>query len=576
MRGFHTGPAVRSERGLPYVSALDGVRAVAVAGVLLYHAGVPWFPGGFVGVDVFFVLSGYLITSLLLAERLATGGIDLKRFWVRRARRLLPAAFLLIAVCLVVVAVFLPTEAGRTRGDAIASFLYVNNWHQILAGQSYFATFDRPSLLQHLWSLAVEEQFYLLWPLALGFGLARLGRRRTALVTLAAAAASVLAMGLLLTPGHDPTRVYFGTDTHAAGLLAGVVLAFAWPLGRFRAAAPAGAIRLLDGGAVLGLAVVVWAMTTWHDYDPRVYQGGLALVAVASAVLIAAVAHPASRVARGLGVAPMRWIGQRSYGIYLWHWPVMALTRPGLDVAASRWILVPAQIALTVAIAAASYRWVEMPVRNGTFKGWLDRRPPHGRLAIALTAVLALLASGVWIAGRDATPVHAFRPASGLTPAAAAQDPAPRVGGRPLAVGASVMLAAEDALGRHAVVDAAIGRQTRDVIRRLERYRARGRLPDRVIVQLGENGPVWSDDVRALRHALRGVARVVLVNVRVPRSWNAEVNDALERAVAGWPQARLADWYAASRRRDLLYDDATHPNPRGQRAYARLVERAMG
>ena len=212
---------------LPYVGALDGVRALAVAGVLLYHAGVPWLPGGFLGVDLFFVLSGFLITSLLLAEREATGRIDLARFWLRRARRLLPAAFVVIGVCLLVVAFLPPGEAARTRADALASLGYVNNWHQVLADRSYFEAFGRPSLLEHLWSLAVEEQFYLLWPLFLGFALTHLGRRRTALLTLAAATASALAMGLLFEPGSDPSRVYFGTDTHASGLLAGALLAFA-------------------------------------------------------------------------------------------------------------------------------------------------------------------------------------------------------------------------------------------------------------------------------------------------------------------------------------------------------------
>jgi peptidoglycan/LPS O-acetylase OafA/YrhL len=235
---------------LPYVGALDGVRALAVAGVLLYHGGVAWLPGGFLGVDLFFVLSGFLITSLLLAEREATGRIDLGRFWVRRARRLLPAAFAVIGVCLVVVALLPPGEAARTRADALASLGYVNNWHQVLAERSYFESFGRPSLLEHLWSLAVEEQFYLLWPLLLGFGLSRLGRRRTAIVTLTAAAASGLAMGLLFEPGSDPSRVYFGTDTHASGLLAGALLAFLWPLGRFRATPHPSAVWVLDATAL--------------------------------------------------------------------------------------------------------------------------------------------------------------------------------------------------------------------------------------------------------------------------------------------------------------------------------------
>jgi peptidoglycan/LPS O-acetylase OafA/YrhL/lysophospholipase L1-like esterase len=576
----------RVTRALPYVPALDGIRALAVAGVLLYHGEVARVPGGFVGVDVFFVLSGYLITSLLLAEMGGTGRIDLRRFWARRARRLLPAAFLVIAVCVVVAAVFLPEGAGRTRSDALWSFVYLNNWHEILAAHSYFAAFERPSLLQHLWSLAVEEQFYLLWPLALAACLARLGRRGTVAVTAAGAVASALAMALLMHPGGDPSRVYFGTDTHASGLLIGALLAFAWPMGGFRSAPPPRAVALLDAAAVIGLASVLGAMASFRDYDPQVYRGGLFAVSAGAALLIAAAVHPACRVARSLGVAPLRWVGQRSYGIYLWHWPVMALSRPGLDLAWSRWLLVPLQIALAVGLAAISYRWVEQPVRSGVaareLKAWLDRRAPRGRLAVVTSAALAVAVAAVWIGGRS-SPVRqvmlvsqrsaAAATSPGAAQAVAAQRRADRA--RPIAVGASVMLAAQAALGRHVTVDAAVGRQFADVLARLQSYRSAGRLPSRVVVQIGENGPIFGGDVRALQRVLRGVRRVVLVNVRVPRRWNAEVNDLLAATAKTWRAARVADWYDASAAPGLLYDDGTHPNPRGRRVYARLIERAL-
>jgi len=580
-----TAGADRVPSGLRYVPALDGIRAIAVAAVLLYHGGVTWMPGGFLGVDLFFVLSGYLITSLLLREREATGGVDLARFWLRRARRLLPAAFLVIAGSLAVLAVAFPEEAAQTRADALASLAYVNNWHQIVADQSYFATFERPSLLQHLWSLAVEEQFYLLWPLALGLCLTRLGRRGAMLVTLGGALASALLMGVLFDPGQDPSRVYFGTDTHASGLLVGALLAFAWPLGPLRSTPQRGAVTLLDAGALAGLVVVGWAMTTWQDYDPWVYRGGLLTFAVAAAVVIGATAHEASRVGRWLGVQPLRWIGQRSYGIYLYHWPVMALTRPELDLDWNRTLLLGLQLAVTVAIAAASYRWVEQPIRTGTaqraIRAALDRRPPRGRLAIALAATLAVVVPASWVATRDAPARQDAATLASTKSAAAAARPAsepatakkPR--GRPLAVGASVMLAAQTSLGRHATVDAAVGRQTSDIIGRLAYYRSAGQLPSRVIVQLGENGPVWGADVRALRAALRGVDDVVLVNVRVPRRWNDEVNSILAETVEHWPEARLADWHAASAAGGLLYDDGTHPNPEGQEAYAKLIVRAL-
>jgi peptidoglycan/LPS O-acetylase OafA/YrhL len=587
-------PVARTERALPFAPALDGLRAVAVVAVLLYHGGVDWMPGGFLGVDLFFCLSGYLITSLLLAERRGTGRIDLRAFWLRRARRLLPAAFLVIAVSVAAAAILAPGDLAQTRGDALASLFYVDNWHQLLVGQSYFAAFERPSLLRHMWSLSIEEQFYLLWPLALGFGVAGLGARRTGLAALGLALLSALLMAVLFTSESDPSRVYYGTDTHAVGLLLGATLAFVWPLGRFEPPRRPSALAVLDLTAGIALAALVVAMVTWQDYDALVYRGGIAAFSLTAVVLIATVVHPAGRAAHLLGSAPLRWIGARSYGIYLWHWPVMALTRPGIDVAWPLPLLLVAQIGLTVALAAASYRWLEQPFRKGTaqrrIRALLDARAPRHRLAIvsgltaaAAAAVVAVAAANV---GPGTTPrlperstAAAALPGSGKErPEGGTAQPtsaAPPPKGPTLAVGASVMLAAAPELGRHARVDAEIGRQADDIIVRLRAYRDAGELPERVIVQLGENGPVTGSELAQMRQVLEGVGRVVLVNVRVPRDWNDSVNKTLEKTVARWPEARLADWYDASDKRDLLYDDATHPRPAGQEVYTRIVRQAL-
>src|SRR5918992_2342578 len=230
----HAGPSGRTTGviGLPYAPGLDGLRALAVIAVLLYHAELSWLPGGFLGVEVFFVISGYLITALLLTEWWQHGRVDLKRFWIRRARRLLPALYLLLAVTLAYAVLFLPGEVAGLRGDVIAALGYVTNWYLVLGNESYFEAIGRPSLLKHLWSLAVEEQFYLLWPpvlaLGLGVGATRWRERRVLLVALAGAAASALLMALLYRPEVDPSRIYFGTDTRATGLLIGAALAFAW------------------------------------------------------------------------------------------------------------------------------------------------------------------------------------------------------------------------------------------------------------------------------------------------------------------------------------------------------------
>lgn len=568
-------------RELPYAPGLDGIRAIAVTGVLLYHGRVPWLPGGFLGVDVFFVLSGYLITSLLLAQLRRMEAVDVRAFWLRRARRLLPAAVLVIAVSLVVVAAFYPASLSGLRGDALASLLYVNNWQQILGHHSYFEAFARPSLLQHYWSLAVEEQFYFVWPLLLALGCRRLGTRWVIAGALCVAVLSAALMALLHHPGVDPSRVYYGTDTRATPLMVGALLAFAWPLGRMSASADRRATLILDAAGVAGLGAVIAAMASCHDYDPFLYRGGFVAAAVAAAAVVAVAAHPATRLARTLGRGPLRFIGQRSYGIYLWHWPVMALTRPGIDVGLSLWLVVPAQALATVALAELSYRYVEMPVRRREawpkVRGRLDRLRPRQRLAVVGTAAAGMIGLVVTTGFLPLSSPSAARApllsAAADRPIAGAQLRARGV----LAVGASVMLAAEPALRRQlgARVDAAVGRQPSAILARLAAYRAAGALPPNVVVQIGDNGPVWSAEVARMRSILAGVPHVVLVNVREPgTSWQDEVNGELKQAVSRWPQASIADWKSASANRSLLYD-GVHPNHAGQRVYATVVARAL-
>lgn len=594
-------------RPLAYRPGLDGVRAIAVAIVVLYHGKVSAAGGGFLGVDVFFVLSGFLITSLLLHEHGRTGTIDFVRFWLGRVRRLLPAFVVVVLVSLLVVALFSSQDLPSLRGDALASVLYVNNWHQVLAERSYFAAFERPSLLQHFWSLAVEEQFYLLWPPLLLLGLRRLDARRVALIALGGAVVSVLLMALLYDPNRDPTRVYFGTDTRAFPLLVGVVLAFTWPAMRHARPVSGSARGGLDAIGLAGLLIVLAAVVGWSDYDPFLYPWGLLIAALGSAMLIASAAHPSSRVGQALGWAPLVWIGARSYGIYLWHWPVMAMTRPELDVHVTLWVLVPLQIAVTVGCAALSYRYVEMPIRRGEaqerVRAWLGQMQTSRRRAVlgatpAIVLLLVVLLAAWPTAGRHVPggpsasaaasaladtapgtsttavdPRELARQQRGQVPVAQAAPDGPI-----LAVGASVMLAAIDPLQRrlHARVDAAVSRQPKDILDRLEAYRAAGELPPVVVVQIGENGPLYYEDQQRLKEILQGVPRVVLMTVRAPTvNWIDEVNAKLEALTDGWPQAAIADWHAASENSNLLFDGA-HPNAQGGVVYARLVADAIG
>jgi peptidoglycan/LPS O-acetylase OafA/YrhL len=589
---------------LTYRPGLDGLRALAVAGVVLYHAEPGWLPGGYLGVDLFFVLSGFLITSLLLAERDRTGTVDLGRFWLRRARRLLPAVVVLVGVCTLAAAVLARDDLGRTRADAVASLLYVNNWHQVLADHSYFVQFERPSLLLHLWSLAVEEQFYLVWPLLLLAGLRLFGRRGMVVAIVAGIAASALLMAVLYDAAGDPSRVYYGTDTRASTILVGALLAFLWPVERLRGRLAPGARVALDGFGVAALGLVALAFLRQRDYDPFAYRGGLLLFAIAAAFLIAAVSHPASRLERVFAWAPLVWIGARSYGIYLWHWPVMMLARPR-DVGFDGPLLVALQIAATVAIAAVSYRLVEQPIRTGTaqrsLRAWLDARSPRRRLAAvggALAGVAACVAAAATLS-TGTSDAHQQRPqasAAALRPVGAAttgstkqtaahgkakrRAPATRGGlpaGSMLFLGDSVAVACErqlqDRLGARLTIDAAVGRQAEDTVARIDEYRSRRALPPTVIVHVGDNGPVYSGDFDALRDSLAGIPHVIVVNARIERSWQDQVLGQTADSVRAWRQATLADWFVNSSY-DML-SDGVHPEGSGCAAFANVIVDAL-
>ncbi|HEY5012857.1 MAG TPA: acyltransferase, partial [Acidimicrobiia bacterium] len=385
-----TGESAHPAPRLRYEPALDGLRGFAVLAVMGYHARVGWLRGGFVGVDVFFVLSGYLITALLLAEHAQTGRIDTPAFWGRRARRLLPALLLLLlGVAGYVAFIAYSGDRGAIRADAVASLLYVQNWHLAWSGTSYFAAFKAPSPLRHLWSLAIEEQFYVVWPVAL-LVLLRVarGRRWVLAASIAVgAAASALLMAALYRTGHDPSRVYYGTDTRAQELLVGASLAVV--LSR-AAGLPAVVGRLLRWAGLPAAVAVVWVVTRAADSSTWLYRGGFLAVAVATAVVVATiVTGPAHELPRALGVAPLRATGRISYGLYLWHWPVYLVLDPdrtGLHDAG----LLALRLAVTFAIAILSFVLVERPVRIGSAPIWQGRRLRVATVASVAAVVVAV------------------------------------------------------------------------------------------------------------------------------------------------------------------------------------------
>jgi peptidoglycan/LPS O-acetylase OafA/YrhL len=350
---------------------LDGLRAIAVLGVIAYHLGWGWAQGGLLGVGVFFTLSGYLITDILL-NQVRRGGIKLVPFWLARARRLLPALFLMLIVVTAWVTVIGPHQPGDFRTAVLSAAGYVNNWWLIFHDVSYFTRFQAPAPLNHLWSLSIEEQFYIVWPflLLLGTRLFKEAkgdsavRPRLAALTLAVAFASAILMAVLYHPSLDPSRVYYGTDTRAQELLFGAALAMVWPSRQLRTRIRPQARLTIDVAGVLGLSLIALMFWQSSEFSPFLYRGGFALLAIGTALAVAALAHPASRLGPIVGCRPMRWVGERSYGIYLWHFPVIVLTSPSGPHSAGvlRSIY---QLALIFGISELSWRFVENPIRHG-------------------------------------------------------------------------------------------------------------------------------------------------------------------------------------------------------------------
>lgn len=622
-----------------YIPALDGLRTFAVVAVVLYHLNLTWAQGGLLGVTMFFVLSGYLITRLLLNEIAKTGRIDLKGFWIRRVRRLFPAVVTVVVATAVLCTIFNHVMLTKMRPDILPSLLFFNNWWQILRNVSYFNALGDPSPLTHFWSLAIEEQFYLVWPPIL-FGLVAAGAKKPTArrVALGLAVASALAMTLLYNPGADPSRVYYGTDTRAFSLLLGAWMAFIPD----RDLAPARLVRRLhldrlvrtlpfvphrtgrdgkparpgalvqflaspasiDALGIIGLAGLVAMVGLTNGYTAFQYRGGTLLCTILTLMVIAACVQPRGLVARALSAAPLVWVGKRSYSIYLWHYPLLLLMNPVANINDIPWWQHVLQIAVVVACAECSYRFIETPFRKGAFGRFLgqvrsgETTPAlwaRQHLAIVVPAALvlvfavggcALVPDTSALSGEGAevlndTSKKSVKPEKQQAAAStdADNDGFPDGAYDLLMIGDSVSLRAVDSFDGvfpHSHIDAAKGRQFTEGQATFESYLQQNLAGKIAVFALGTNGLVTDDQIDSLMNDVGDKRIAVFITTRSPQPWVSSTNEAITSAATRYKNVRVIDWYGYSANRNDLFDgDGTHLSTTGVTEYLKLIYDAV-
>lgn len=568
--------------------ALDGLRCLAVVMVILFHADLPWASGGAIGVDVFFVLSGYLITGQLWSRALVRGRIERRSFWVARARRLFPALVVVVLAAAVAMTVSGRDQLREFRGDFLAALGYVSNWWYVLHHRSYFAATGRPPVLQHLWSLAVEEQFYLVWPLVLAgilaWGTTWRARKALAMTVafgLTAASALWMVVGTVAANvpyDNDGSRWYFGTDSHAFGLLLGAGLALLRDGDQLGLpASPGRTPRWLGLAGLAGLAVLIAAVPWLNSYRPGFYSYGLPAVSVAAVVLTAAVTRETA-VARWLSWEPLRAIGKRSYGLYLWHWPVFQFTRPGLDLALDGPALLFVRLVLVFTLTEMSYQMIEKPLRQNGFRNtWRTLRTwrlgPVPGVALVAFVVAIIVAATFVVRGTDSPAASAGSASTGGAAGAVSGIAASALSVS--AYGDSVMLGAVPTMKQtfgSVNADAVEGAQAAKVLNQVVADHDSGNQAPVVVLHVGDNGLIGESRLTAALDKLRDRKRVVLMTLYVDRDWQGINNQLISSMPAKYPNVRVADWHGfAQAHTDLLYSDGIHLRPSAFQPYTDLV-----
>ena len=572
-----------------YIHSVDGLRAVAVVAVLLYHLGIDWIPGGFLGVDLFFVISGYVITGLILDSIERSGTLDLRAFYLSRIRRLVPALVAMVVLTLLYIGTYAPETVRRFVSDLPYVFTGAMNWALVSRQQDYFEAIGRPPLLQHTWSLAVEAQFYLIWPLVLLLVLRYFGKKNISVAALGIALVSGIALFLysvqIDTHASAVSHVYFGTDTHSIGLFLGAALAVSWHPQNLTKEITRRAQDFIDLIGVIGFLGLLSAFLFIKESDPTLYRIAFPIAAIFGCATLISVVHPASRFAPILSTKPMIWIGERSYGIYLWHWIVFQLTRPSIDLVGDDWALYALRVLVVFALADISLRYVELPVRRGYFELWfrgMKYRTPAVRIRQRLSALLAVVLTVIVTSTMSISAIQRADQAAiakAEAEKAAAQESDDGVvtdTGTPglWVTGDSVILGIRNVLAKYQkieLINARVGRQIGELIevaKTDQQYVAKSP----VILNMGNNNALREADVRSLLDIVKNQPEIIVVNTAVPRSWRESNNKVIANVVKDYSNATLVSWDVISKNHpEYFAEDGVHLNPPGVNAYVAAI-----
>lgn len=574
-----------TERGIRYIPAIDGLRAVAVIAVILYHLGLNWIPGGFLGVDLFFVISGYVITRLLLDSIQRSGGLDLRGFYSARIRRLLPPLVFMIIVTTVVVGFWAPDTMRRFLGDTPFALFGGMNWWLIFRETDYFEAIGRPPLLQHTWSLGVEAQFYLIWPLILLLVLRFFGKSKipgAALLIAAISGITLFIVSLQVDAANTAqiSHVYFGTDTHSIGLFLGSALAVSWVPQNLHEEVSKKAQDFIDALGAFGFLGLIATFLFIDQSEPTLYKIAFPLVGVLGCAILTSIVHPASRFAPILSSKPFIWIGERSYAIYLWHWVIFQVTRPNFDLEGSTWAVVALRILIVFALADISLRFVELPVRTGLIDYWFKglkyrtkriRRRQTFSVMLAFLLVLGLTSTSairaIAIGDRELNQLK-----EELAPAPTTPEIIPGVVGL-WVTGDSVILGVRAELGlreKIGLINARVGRQAPELLEVMQNDKLK-MVSSNVVFNLGNNNKLSEEQVASIFQELKDQPKIIVVNTAVPRIWRDSNNELIAKYAALY-NARLVDWANISAGHPEFFGpDGVHLVPTGVRAYVDAI-----